>query len=274
MANAAVSPSIGSEEMRRYRLPRRPLASFLLSAVALRPRSFAHDARLVIGGLDPAPEVRGGEQIPALGPCLVTCNHYSRPGLGAWWTVLAITAALADHRTAGADTQVRWVMAGAWTYPRGNWRGRVWTPLTGWAFDRVARIYGFVTMPPMPPDPGQVEARAMAVLRTLRLARRLVQEGGVLGLAPEGRDACTRDGCGAGVPGGPGEPPKGAGEFMALLVRAGLPILPVGVAEPGGRLCLSFGPPFVPDMPADRDERERAVAGQVMAAIGRQLPRE
>jgi 1-acyl-sn-glycerol-3-phosphate acyltransferase len=243
--------------MPRYRFPRRAVGSLLWSALALRPRSFARDARMAVAGLRPELEVLGGEHVPATGPCLVACNHYSRPGFGAWWLALAITAAVAAHRAPAADPQIHWVMTGAWTYPTSPWRRRVLTPATRWAFGRVARVYGFVTMPPMPPDPGEVEARAVAVLRTVRLTRRLAQTGGMLGLAPEGQDN----------PAGPAGPPEGAGEFIALLVRAGLPVLPAGVAEAEGRLCVSFGPLFVPEIPPDRAERDRTVAQQVMAAV-------
>jgi len=193
----------------------------------------------------------------------VVCNHYSRPGFDAWWLALAIAAAVAAHRAPDADPEIHWVMTAAWAFPEGGWKRRVLTPLTRWAFERVARVYGFVTMPPMPPDPSEVELRALAVLRTVRLARRAAREGGMIGLAPEGRD----------VPEGLGQPPAGAGEFITLLVKAGLQILPVGIAEQGSRLHVSCGPLFVPEIPPDRAERDRAVAEQVMTAIERQLPR-
>jgi 1-acyl-sn-glycerol-3-phosphate acyltransferase len=248
--------------MPAYRLPRWGLGGFVWSVLALRRRSFARDAQIAVAGLSPAPRVLGADYVPRDGPCLVVCNHYSRPGFATWWLVLAVTAAVAAQRAPGANPQIHWVMTAAWTFPGSGWRRRVLTPLTQWAFGRVARVYGFVTMPPMPPDPGQVEARAMAVLRTVRLARRLVQEGGMLGLAPEGRDVAD----------GPGQTPAGVGEFITLLVRTGFPLLPVGIAEPDGQLCVSFGPPFVPDMPPERSERDRVVARQVMAAIAQQLP--
>jgi hypothetical protein len=123
-------------------------------------------------------------------------------------------------------------------------------------------VYGFVTMPPMPPDPSEVEARAAAVRRTLRLARRLAPVGGMVGLSPEGqavRDAHVE------------APPAGVGEFLARLVQAGLPVLPVGVREAGGRLRVSFGPTLVPEIAAERRERDRVVARQVMEAIALEL---
>ncbi len=221
----------------------------------------ARDAALAMTGVYPSPQVHGGEHIPPHGPGLIVCNHYTRPGLEAWWLVWAISDAVARRRAPEADAEIHWVMTAAWTFPTSPWRHRFLTPLTRWAFRRVARVYGFVPMPPMPPAPEEVVARAVAVRQTLRLARWAAHHGGLLGLAPEGRD----------VPGGLGQPPEGAGDFIARLTAMGLPILPVGVAESGGRLCLSFGPMFTPDVPAARAERDRAVCEQVMESIARQF---
>jgi len=245
----------------QYRLPRRLVAEVVWAALTLRPRSVARDATFALTGLRPALAVRGAENIPTQGPCLVACNHYSRPGFAAWWLALAISAAVAAQRAPGADPEIHWVMTAAWTFPESGWRHRTLTPLTRWAFRRVAQVYGFAPMPPMPPDPREAEARAQAVLKTVRLARRMAQEGGIVGLAPEGMDASERL----------GQPPAGAGRFVALLVEAGLPVLPVGVTEAGGRLRASFGPALMPRVPSDRTERDRAVTEQVMDAIAQQL---
>ena len=241
-----------------YYLPRSLMARILWSASTLQHRSFVCDARSALAGLQPPLEVVGSENVPARGSLLVACNHYSRPGFDAWWLALAISAAVAARRAPDADPEVRWVMTAAWTFPESRWKRRFLTPLTKWAFRRVARVYGFVPMPAMPPDPDEVEERARAVLETVRLAR----GGFSIGLAPEGMD----------TPGGLGDPPGGVGRFLALLVDAGLAVLPVGVSEWGGRLRVSFGPVFVPQIPLARKERDRAVARQVMKAIARQLP--
>lgn len=201
---------VSSGQAVRYRFPRRVLAGFLWATAAARRRSFARDAQMAVTGICPQPQVLGGEHIPHQDPCLVTCNHYSRPGFAAWWLALAIAAAIAAQRHPDVDPEVWWVMTAAWTFPESRWRRRVLTPLTWWAFRRAARVYDFVTMPPMPPDPREVEARVLAVLRTVRLARRAASEGSMVGLAPEGRD----------VSGGLGEPPDGAGDLVALLVGA------------------------------------------------------
>ena len=252
-----IPPVVSQREMPLYRLPRRFLGNFLWSVLALQPRSFARDAQTAVTGLYPELEVLGGEHVPSSGPCLVACNHYNRPGFDTWWLALAITAAVAAHRAPDADPEIHWVMTAAWTFPESPWKHRFLTPLTRLVFDRVARVYGFVTMPPMPPDPSEVEARALAVLRTVRLAWRVVRTGGMIGLAPEGQD----------VSGGMSQTPTGVGRFIALLVETGLPVLPVGVVEARGRLRVSFGPLFVPEIPPDRNEQDQVVTPQVMDAM-------
>ena len=256
--NAIIPSPLPVRETIQYRLSRSLVTGILWSALILRRRSFVRDARAALAGLQPPLEVAGSENVPARGPLLVACNHYSRPGFDAGWLALAISAAVGARRAPDIDPEVRWVMTAAWTFPESRWKRRFLTPLTKWAFRRVARVYGFIPMPAMPPDPDEVEERARAVLETVRLARR----GFSIGLAPEGMD----------TPDGLGEPPEGVGRFLALLVEAGLAILPVGVSEWGGRLRVSFGPVFVPRIPLARKERDRAVAQQVIEAITRQLP--
>jgi 1-acyl-sn-glycerol-3-phosphate acyltransferase len=237
-------------------------AGTVWGAAMLRSRSFARDADQALGGLRPAMAVRGVHHVPPHGPCLVACNHYSRPGFGAWWLTLAISAAVAAQRAPTADPEVRWVMTAAWRFEEHPRLARVLTPATRWAFGRVAQVYGFVPMPPMPPLPEEMEARALAVRRALRVARQAAVEGGMVGLAPEGRDGL----------GGLGIPPRGVGTFIVHLVALGLPVLPVGVGEAEGRLRLAFGPPFTPTVPSSRAARDEAVAAQVMGAIAEQLP--
>jgi 1-acyl-sn-glycerol-3-phosphate acyltransferase len=245
----------------QYRLPFHVIAGCVWATATQRQRSFARDARMALSGLWPPLELDGAEHIPVCGPALVACNHYSRPGFDAWWIALAISAAVAHNRAPGADPEIHWLMTAAWTYPESPWKHRFITPLTKRAFRRAAQVYGFVPMPAMPPDPQEVEERARAVLATLRLARQLVYTGGMIGLAPEGRDTS----------GGLGEPPEGAGRFIAHLVKAGLSVLPVGVSESHGHLRVSFGPVFVPQFPPGGREQDRAVARQVMRAIAARL---
>lgn len=253
-------PAVISGSNWRYRVPVRVAGPLVWSTATGRRRSFAVDARRAVRGSPYL--VLGAEHIPARGACLVLCNHYTRPGLGAWWIALSVTGVVAAHRASDAPAEMPWVMTAGWRFPKGDWRHRVITPLTRWAFARVALTYGFVTMPPMPPDPNEVGERTLAVLHTVRLAQRLATEGGLLGLVPEGRDTGRLL----------GEPPEGVGDFVALLVATGMPVLPVGISEEERRLRLSFGAPFVPAIPPRHAGRDRAVIDQVMAAIAAQLP--
>ena len=248
---------MAKEKILNPRIPTRLWFKVITASLWLRPRSFAADARAAVSDILPESVMRGLENIPKDGPCLITCNHYTRPGLDAWWGALLISAAVASQRDPAADAEIHWVITAAWTFLDNPWRRKHLTPLTRWAFERVARVYGFITMPPMPPSPDEVFARAASVRRTLRLAREIAPKGGMIGLAPEGRD----------TPDVVGSVPEGVGDFIAHLCKAGLPILPVAVDESQGHLHAYFGPTFQPTIPADKSTRDHAVAGQVMSVI-------
>ena len=242
---------------RRYRLPRRKIPGFLWSALTKKGRSIAQDEQYALATLEVVPEIIGDHHIPTKGPCLVTCNHYTRPGFGAWWLVLLISGAVAARRAPAADPDIQWVMTAAWSFPGNRWRRKLMTPLTRWAFARVAHIYGFITMPPMPPAANETAARALAVRETLRAAKMASRIGGLIGLAPEGQDFAGKL----------GPLPPGAGDFLALLTQTGLPILPVGVGECEGKLRLAFGPCYSPELPSRRVDRDGSVGLQVMSEI-------
>jgi hypothetical protein len=193
---------------------------------------------------------------------LVVCNHYSGPGFYAWWIGMGVSVVFAGRRTAGAEDNIRWVMSSAWTFPEEPLKATFLTPITHIVYTRLAKLYGFVSMPPMPPAPDEVKERAAAVLKTVRLARAGKDRGILIGLSPEGQDF----GMEVGVP------PEGVGDFISLLVDAGLQVLPVGVFEEGDQLVISFGEVFLPDTGGDKRERDSRVASEVMAAIKALLP--
>ncbi len=224
-----------------------------------RRRSLRADSLRSIAWLNPGLQVLGEEFIPQGGPCLLTVNHYTRPGLPAWWLVLATCACV--------PVEIHWIMTSAWTYPDAL-RARLVTPLTRVIFRRIAHTYGYTSMPPMPPDPREVEARARAVRQVLEYTRQAQRP--VIGLAPEGRDA-PKDKSGVLV-----EPPAGVGRFVLQLTHLGLPIAPVGVYEADGRLCIHFGPHY--DLEISQGlkagERDQAVSKVVMMRIATLLPVE
>lgn len=238
----------------RYSFPPRVIASLIVDWLLARRRSFREDALACIGRLDPPLNVFGREHIPQAGPCVVTFNHYHRPEFNAIWMAAAIAAAV--------PVEMHFVMTGELTYP-GKWYAPVGMFFSKIVLARAARVYGFTTMPPMPPREKDVEARAQSVRRVLEVARR--ERNVIIGLAPEGGDTPS------------GEltlPASGAGRFALLLAAAGLKFVPVGVYEADGALCLNFGAAYELTVPRglSADEKDGVAARIVMGNIARLLP--
>ena len=72
-----------------------PTGTVMRAAASLvigRSRRFGDDARREIATLKTPLKVTGQEYIPTAGPCLVTVNHYARPGFWAWWLAFAVSS--------------------------------------------------------------------------------------------------------------------------------------------------------------------------------------
>jgi hypothetical protein len=239
----------------QYPYPGGLAAGFVFDLLFIHPRSFYNDAQACIGRIRPPLRILGEENIPQTGPALITFNHYYRPGFHAWWLALAIAAVVPQ--------EIHFGMTGELTYP-GKWYAPLSQAGSRWLLRRLAKIYRFTTMPPMPPRPKDVEARARAVRAMLEYARNHPQA--ILGLAPEGGD---------NVPSGALTwPSSGAGRFINLLAGQGFPIVPVGAYEEAGEFYVSFGAAYRLQIPRrlSPDEKDRCVAHTVMSAIAAQLP--
>lgn len=215
-------------------------------------RSFRGDALRVTSGL--ALRVTGKEHIPQAGPALIVLNHYHRPGFQAYWFSLAISAI--------TPVEIHWTITGAWTNdgsPGAGWRA--W--LSRFFLPRLAQVYSFTSMPPMPPRPQEVAARAAAVRHLLNVAHQTPPP--VLALAPEGQDNPA---------GGLMRPHPGVGRLMSILDGLGYPIIPVGISEDDHHLVLNFGQPFHLTLPngLTPSQRDAQAARQVMRAIAALLP--
>jgi hypothetical protein len=164
---------------------------------------------------------------------------------------------------ATVPVEMHFVMTGELTFP-GKWYAPLGMFLSKIVLQRAARVYGFTSMPPMPPRPKDVEARAAAVRKTLEVARR--EKNLILGLAPEGGDQ----------PGGRiTMPAAGAGRFALLLSALGMRFVPVGIFEADGALCLRFGAAYeliVSPRGLSADEKDERAARQMMMNIARLLP--
>ena len=220
----------------------------------LRRRDFHQDAKACIARLNPPLKVLGKANIPQHGPCVITVNHYHRAGFGAQWIALAIAAVV--------PVNMHWTMTGEFMY-QGKWYGTIGSLGSRILLNRIARIYDFTTMPPMPPRPRDVEARAASVRAVLKYVRHAKYP--VLGLAPEGHDppsgVLTR-------------PTPGLGRFGLLLSKAGLRFFPVGAYEAEGVFQLHFGTSYELIVPHDlsADERDDRAVQIIMKNIAQCLP--
>jgi hypothetical protein len=238
-----------------YSFPPRTVTGLIRDLILSRRRSFREDALACIGRLTPPLRVMGDENIPRAGPCVVTFNHYYRPDFSAIWMPIAIATTV--------PAEMHFVMTGELTYP-GKWYAPLGKFFSKIVLSRAAHVYGFTTMPPMPPRPKDVQARAESVRRVLDVVRR--EKNVILGLAPEGGDNPT---------GQITMPASGAGRFTLLLSAAGLQFVPVGIYEADSALCLRFGTAYeltVPPRGLSADEKDKAAARQVMSHIARRLP--
>ena len=160
-----------------YLMPNAVYADLVFAALTGQRRRFKAHADRMVGGIQPPLQVLGAEYIPRDGPGVITVNHYSRPGFWTPWFPAAISAAV--------PAEIYWTMTSAWRYPGQRW-GRLYRWLSSQVLARVARVYGFNSMPPMPPAPDEIGQRAAAVTRLMRYAR--ANPRALIGLAPEGGD--------------------------------------------------------------------------------------
>jgi 1-acyl-sn-glycerol-3-phosphate acyltransferase len=205
--------------------------------------------------LHPSLQVSNPENIPQQGPCVITVNHYHRPGFGAEWLALSISALVSVH--------VQWVMTAEFMY-EGKWFQPLGSSVSRILLKRIARVYGFTCMPPMPPRPQDVQARAASVRAVLEVVRNTREP--MLGLAPEGQDASDN--------GVLTRPPAGVGRFGLLLVKAGLTLAPVGAYEADGIFHLRFGEGYVLSVPPGLhpEEKDRQASQCIMEHIALLLP--
>ena len=238
----------------KYGYPCGVVAGLAFSTISGLRRSFREDAIRCIGRLKPSLRVLGKENVPQGGPCVITVNHYHRSGFSAEWLALGISALV--------PREMHWVMTAEWTAP-GEW----YEPFKG-LYSRLllkylARVYGFTSMPPMPPRPKDVAVRARSVRAVLGYAKH--HPDFMLGIAPEGAEQAG---------GALSMPAPGGGRFALLLAGLRAAFVPVGAYEEGGAFCLHFGPAYRLEVPAglSPDKKDRLAAAITMKKIAELLP--
>jgi hypothetical protein len=227
--------------------------SIAASVLLGRRRSFASDSLALTTQLRPALHVEG--RIPALSDVawVVIVNHYYRPGFRAWWIPLSISSVIRP--------EIHWTMTSTWRFEHQPYL-RWLSPLLKKLFRRIAAVYGFTNMPPMPPSREETQQRAHAVRQVLRHVATNPEV--IIGMAPEGHDSPD---------GGLIVPPSGVGRFVCHLAKHGMHLLPMGVYEAGGKLCLHVGSPKkLPLLHGTPEERDRGMSDLLMHAIAECLP--
>ncbi len=238
----------------KYVLPARFIIQAITAIILRDRRSFKNDARLALSGKHPPLKIIGKENIPQAGPCLILMNHYSRPGYIPIWSAFSISSLL--------PMESHWLMTYAWTSPNKFW-DTYKRRLTRIVFTSICRVYGFIPMPPMPPDPREVTERALAVRSLMALARRNLPIA--IGMAPEGRDFPNAV---------LGWPPSGTGRLLEQLFKTIENVIPVGVYEENDQQVVHFGKPILLKKKeySNDEEEDSDISGQVMKAIASLLP--
>ena len=187
-------------------------------------------------------KIEGLERIPASGPLLVICIHCSNAD-GMLLMGFVVPAMGRPMGWLGKAEALRW-------------------PLFGWGM-RQNGVMGL--------------HRGVGDLEAFKMAKRVLDEGRVLTIFPEG----TRSPSGALQ-----EVKEGA---TVLAVRSGAPILPIAIIgsqrfwpkgkllpRPGRRMAVRIGEPFTLTMPrgGDRHESLRAATAELMRHVAELLPEE
>ena len=238
----------------KYSYPPGLFTRALWDFIFLRRRDLQNDAKACIENLHPGLRVLGKENIPQRGACILTINHYHRPGFGAQWLAIATTAVV--------PLKMRWVVTGE-LMCQGKWYEAIGSRASRIFLKRLADLYGLITMPPMPPRPKDVEARAASVRRVLEYVKHV--DDPVLGISPEGYNppngVLTR-------------PAAGFGRFGLLLSNAGMRFIPVGGYEADGIFHLHFGEPYELNVQNElrAGEKDEHAMQIVMRNIARLLP--
>jgi len=238
----------------KYKYPTGVVVGLAFSTVLGLQRSFREDAIRSIEGLQPPLQIFGKEHIPQHGSCVVTVNHYHRPGFGAQWLALGVSATLPQ--------EMHWIMTAEWTAP-GKWYEPIKGLYSRLLLKYLSRVYGYTTMPPMPPRSKDVETRARSVRAVLKYVKE--HPDTVLGLAPEGADQ---------LDGRLSAPAPGVGRFALLLAGSGYAFVPVGAYEADGVFCLNFGPAYELTVPSGSSsaEKDAQAARIIMEHIAVLLP--
>ena len=181
----------------------------------------------IVARMSSAPFIDGCEHLPVSPRFLLVANHYQRKGLWILHSAAAVTQAILRHygpEAPPALPPVRWLVTANWPPIRiGSWT----LPSPGdWLLPRVAHALWCYPVSFAGSNPAFTARSIRTVLRDAKTATRPI------GLFPEG----VAGGAGALHP-----PLPGVDRLIAQLARLGVPAVPVGIGEAGGRFVIRFG---------------------------------
>ncbi|MDP6606640.1 MAG: hypothetical protein QF664_10335 [Dehalococcoidia bacterium] len=241
-----------------YRFPPWFVLRWLTGAAAGRHRDIVSDAEHLLRRFGPTPTLEGAGELPTAGPYILVINHYERPGMRMWWTVLVATL-LISRRV--RSERIRWLSTN---------RFQGWSPygvtvvpgvVVRWFLGLVGRTYELLLV-----DPDSALERSGTIreaYRTLHRDRRPIglapEAGNAPGLARELIEAVPR-----------------SGAVIAWLARGEVPVIPLAIWEDDGCLRARVGPPYVLERPgaalAERDHE--ALTARVMGSVAALMPPE
>ena len=217
----------GFDVIPRYSVPWDLVFGLTSYIRAGRVRSVDEFTAAVVSRIQPEPRVEGVSNLPAAPRFLLVANHYQRKGLWILHSAAALTQAILRHYGADmppARPPVRWLVTANWPPIRiGSWK----LPSPGdWLLPRVAHALWCYPVSFAGSNPAFTARSIRTILRDAKTATRPI------GLFPEG------------VAGGAGTlqaPLPGVERLIAQLARLGVPAVPVGISEAGGRFLIRFG---------------------------------
>lgn len=181
----------------------------------------------IVARMIPAPQIDGCQHLPVSPRFLLVANHYQRKGLWILHSAAVLTQAILRHY--GPDTPpalppVRWMVTANWPPIRiGPWK--MASP-GDWFLPRVAHALWCYPVSFAGSNPAFTASSIRTVLRDGKTATRPI------GIFPEGV---------AGSAGILNPPLDGVERLIAQIARVGMPAVPVGISEAGGRFHVRFG---------------------------------
>ncbi|GAC1570051.1 MAG: hypothetical protein NVS3B18_01820 [Candidatus Dormibacteria bacterium] len=237
-----------------YRVPLPTIARLGRAMLRLGETTLLADAADVVGAARPPMRLSGHENVPARGPFVFVPNHCERKGLWIGFPSALLTRVLAEKRPQAPPLHWAVVAETRWA------GGRLAIPGTRWAYAEVARCYQMVTLPARDDE---VAGRGHALRRLARLALPAPRgRGEPIGFYPEGEHGTSAT---------MAEALPGTGNFLALLGAAGVPAVPVGIAESQAGLEVRIGTPFIPERRRGPDG-DRLARAEVMSRIAALVP--